>query len=286
MDLTTDVWELAPDRATRVGHPAPFPVELPRKLIDLYTYEGDLVLDPFMGSGSTAVAAVRTGRHFVGFDTDAGYVTRALARVADERSALAATGDVVRTGGGQPVVTTSPSAVRVPAVAAAAGVGPAPSPDEVGPHGLVVALVDEATRAGRRAGDLARLVVEASGFTGLATGVKVVPGIDVTFRAVDRAGRAWYLDLHGAFSGGRPGLKRTEVLWRALGRASVVAAAEPSARLVLLTTDIPPPTSAGGRALAAVRGPGPGKTVVDVICLLDAGDLARLARYAEGGDPA
>ncbi len=61
----------------RVGHPAPFPVALPERLIHLYTYEGDLVLDPFMGSGTTAVAAVRTGRHFVGYDTDAAYVEEA-----------------------------------------------------------------------------------------------------------------------------------------------------------------------------------------------------------------
>ena len=51
IEATTDVWELPSERATRVGHPAPFPVELPLRLIELYTYEGDLVLDPFMGSG-------------------------------------------------------------------------------------------------------------------------------------------------------------------------------------------------------------------------------------------
>ena len=70
VDATTDVWDIPTESATRVGHPAPFPVELPRRLIELYTYRGDLVLDPFMGSGSTAVAAVRTERHYVGFDTD------------------------------------------------------------------------------------------------------------------------------------------------------------------------------------------------------------------------
>ena len=85
MDGTTDVWEMAPESARRVGHPAPFPVELPLRLIDLYTYKGDLVLDPFMGSGTTAVAAVRAGRHFVGYDTDAEYVRDALARVEKER---------------------------------------------------------------------------------------------------------------------------------------------------------------------------------------------------------
>ena len=86
MEATLDVWELPAESATRVGHPAPFPVELPQRLIELYTYEGDVVLDPFMGSGTTAVAAVRTGRHYAGYETDADYVAAAEARVADERA--------------------------------------------------------------------------------------------------------------------------------------------------------------------------------------------------------
>ena len=86
MEATTDVWEIASESATRVGHPAPFPVELPERLIQLYTYRGDLVLDPFMGSGTTAVAAVRTGRRYVGYDTDPSYVERAQKRLETERS--------------------------------------------------------------------------------------------------------------------------------------------------------------------------------------------------------
>jgi site-specific DNA-methyltransferase (adenine-specific) len=86
MDATLDLWELPPESATRVGHPAPFPVELPQRLIDLYTYQGDVVLDPFMGSGTTAVAAVRTGRHYLGYDTDEAYAKAARARVAAEVS--------------------------------------------------------------------------------------------------------------------------------------------------------------------------------------------------------
>ena len=82
MESTLDLWEIAPESARRVGHPAPFPVALPERLIHLFTYEGDLVLDPFLGSGSTAVAAVRAGRHYVGYDTDADYVERAEARIA------------------------------------------------------------------------------------------------------------------------------------------------------------------------------------------------------------
>ena len=89
VDATIDVWDIPAESATRVGHPAPFPVELPRRLIELYTYRGDLILDPFVGSGSTAVAAVRTERHYVGFDTDEEYVALAERRIAEERAALA-----------------------------------------------------------------------------------------------------------------------------------------------------------------------------------------------------
>lgn len=84
MSMTLDLWNIPPESARRVGHPAPFPVELPEQLIRLYTYEGDLVLDPFMGSGSTMVAASRLSRRYVGYDLDADYVEIARGRVADE----------------------------------------------------------------------------------------------------------------------------------------------------------------------------------------------------------
>ena len=80
---TLSVWDIPPESARRVGHPAPFPVALPKRFIELYTWADDLVLDPFMGSGSTAVAAVETGRHYVGYDTDPEYVALAEKRVAD-----------------------------------------------------------------------------------------------------------------------------------------------------------------------------------------------------------
>ncbi len=83
---TLDIWEIRPESARRIGHPAPFPVELPERLINLYTYLDDVVLDPFIGSGSTAVAAVRTGRNYVGYDTDAGYVALAESRISEARA--------------------------------------------------------------------------------------------------------------------------------------------------------------------------------------------------------
>jgi site-specific DNA-methyltransferase (adenine-specific) len=91
MAATLDVWEIAPESARRVQHPAPFPVELPERLIRLYTYRNDLVVDPFMGSGSALVAAARLGRRYVGYDLDPQYARIARRRVeqevGDERAA-------------------------------------------------------------------------------------------------------------------------------------------------------------------------------------------------------
>ncbi len=84
MALTLDIWEIPPESARRVGHPAPFPAELPEQLIRLYTFKDDLVLDPFMGSGSALVAAARLGRRYVGYDLDSQYVEIARRRVGNE----------------------------------------------------------------------------------------------------------------------------------------------------------------------------------------------------------
>ncbi len=235
MEATTDVWEIPAESATRVGHPAPFPVELPLRLIELYTYRGDLVLDPFMGAGSTAVAAVRTGRHFVGFDTDPEYVSVAEQRIAEERE--------------------RPNAARV----------------------------DHSSRPDvGKARDLAREVLVSSGFQDIGEKVRRSCGIEVDFKAVDQQGQTWLFDVACAFSiTQRPGLRRTDTLWRALGRAAVLHSTEPEARLVLLTTDRPAPNSAGHRALEAVTGDG--KPVYEVIEMLDLGDVQRLAALAHSG---
>lgn len=83
LDATLDVWSIPPESARKIGHPAPFPVALPRRLIDLYTYRADLVLDPFIGSGTTAVAAIEADRQYVGFDTDATYIAMARERISE-----------------------------------------------------------------------------------------------------------------------------------------------------------------------------------------------------------
>lgn len=91
MALTLDTWRIPPESARRVGHPAPFPVELPRRLIELLTFSGDVILDPFSGAASHAVAALRTGRHFVGYDVEAKYVELARDRIRGEQELLAKT---------------------------------------------------------------------------------------------------------------------------------------------------------------------------------------------------
>ena len=67
--------------ARKIGHPAPFPIELPRRLIQLYTFKGDIVLDPFCGSGQTCLAAIKTNRNFIGYDIKQDYVDLALKRI-------------------------------------------------------------------------------------------------------------------------------------------------------------------------------------------------------------
>ena len=82
LEFTKSVWGFASESAKKVGHPAPFPVELPYRLIQLYTYSGEVVLDPFMGSGQTALSALKTGRHYVGYEVNEEYVKLANDRIA------------------------------------------------------------------------------------------------------------------------------------------------------------------------------------------------------------
>lgn len=82
LDWTKTIWQMNAESARRVGHPAPFPLELPHRLTQLYSFETDVVLDPFMGSGTTAIAALRSGRKFVGYEIVEEYVTLAQKRIA------------------------------------------------------------------------------------------------------------------------------------------------------------------------------------------------------------
>jgi DNA modification methylase len=81
LEYSKSVWHFPAESARKVGHPAPFPVELPRRLIQLYTFAGEIVLDPFMGSGQTALAAIKSGRRFVGYEIDPKYAELCRARL-------------------------------------------------------------------------------------------------------------------------------------------------------------------------------------------------------------
>lgn len=80
VEWTKSIWRFDAESPEKVGHPAPFPIELPKRLILLYTNIGDIVLDPFMGSGTTAVAAKLLGRHYIGYEIEPEYC-----RIAEKR---------------------------------------------------------------------------------------------------------------------------------------------------------------------------------------------------------
>jgi len=82
---TKSVWEFPAVSAKKVGHPAPFPEELPRRLIELYTFYNDVVLDPFCGSGTTCLAAYKANRHYVGYEINQEYILLAENRLECEK---------------------------------------------------------------------------------------------------------------------------------------------------------------------------------------------------------
>jgi len=75
MEWTKSIWTMNAESAKRIGHPAPFPEELPYRLIQLFSFKNDIILDPFMGSGTTAVSAVKSERYFIGYDNNQDYIT-------------------------------------------------------------------------------------------------------------------------------------------------------------------------------------------------------------------
>jgi site-specific DNA-methyltransferase (adenine-specific) len=81
LDWTKSVWTFPAVSAKKIGHPAPFPEELPHRLIQLYSFKGDVILDPFVGSGTTCLAAMRDARHYIGYDTNEEYIKLARDRI-------------------------------------------------------------------------------------------------------------------------------------------------------------------------------------------------------------
>ena len=86
LEWTKSVWTFPPVSAKRIGHPAPFPETLPHRLIQLYTFIGDVVLDPFCGSGTTCLSAVKSGRHYIGYDIEEDYIRLATERIQQHTS--------------------------------------------------------------------------------------------------------------------------------------------------------------------------------------------------------
>ncbi len=83
LEFTKSVWSFPAESATKIGHPAPFPIELPYRLIQLYTFVNEVVLDPFIGSGQTAIAALKSGRHYVGYEINKDYLLLAQRRIEE-----------------------------------------------------------------------------------------------------------------------------------------------------------------------------------------------------------
>ncbi len=254
MALTLDVWSIPPESARRVGHPAPFPVELPEQLIRLYTFKDDLVLDPFMGSGSALVAAAQLGRRYVGYDLDEGYVEIARRRVEDAEQ-----GGIDALAHGRKV--------------------PRQMPDPADDH------ADEdferrATREGKAAQQLARDVLEEAGFRISAVDQRIPKtGVTVSFIALDAADDTWFFDVPGAFTSHRGGLLRTEAVWKSLGRISALRGRSSGGPVVLLATSLPRRPSDGDTALRAA---GP-DAFFDAIEMFSDEARERLERYAKGG---
>ncbi len=88
LEWTKSVWTFSAVSAKSIGHPAPFPEELPYRLIQLYTFKNEVVLDPFCGSGTTCIAALKGGRHYIGYEINPDYVQLANRRIIENAGQL------------------------------------------------------------------------------------------------------------------------------------------------------------------------------------------------------
>jgi site-specific DNA-methyltransferase (adenine-specific) len=253
MAATLDVWDIPPESARRVNHPAPFPIELPQRLIGLYTYGDDLVVDPFMGSGTSLAAAIRAKRRYLGYDTDRAYVATAKARVRNE----------LRRRANLRVILEPRRR---------------PGPNTYAEEHRNNEFQARASKEGKAAQAIAEDLLLKAGFTITHKHARL-PGLGVTvsFVAVDGDGVPWYFDVSGAFTTTRGGLLRTDTLLKALGRASVLVN-HGRRPIVFLTSNLPRPGSDADRALRAV---GPG-IVFDAIEMLADDQRDRLKLYARG----
>jgi len=264
MEATIDVWNIAPESARRVKHPAPFPVGLPERVIDLYTYKDDLVLDPFMGSGTTMVAALRKQRRCVGYDTSSEFVEIALERVRTTRAHLA---DAARVEAGQDRERSHLEPEEIKAAVLES------MPDD---------FQARASKVGKAHQDIAEIVLQDAGFTVTERNHRFSRlGLTINFVANDAEGVPWYFDVSGAFTSTRAGLRRTDTVFKSLGRANVLVA-NGITPIVFLTSHLPERRSEGDKILRAA---GPG-AFFDAVAMLADDGKARLAAYAKGGHAA
>jgi len=143
--------------------------------------------------------------------------------------------------------------------------------------------VEAAILAGRKAKDVAALMLTEAGFERVENGKTLkVAGLPVDLRARDRAGRVWIFDVTAGFATSNPGLRRADTLWRSLGKASALSALVDDLRYVLFTIDLPLASTPQARALEAVWGTGEGKTVTDVVRLLADDAVEQLRTHAAG----
>jgi site-specific DNA-methyltransferase (adenine-specific) len=226
---------------------------LPEQLIRLYTFKDDLVLDPFMGSGSALVAAARLGRRYVGYDLDDRYVEIARRRVEEAQ---------------QPSVADAAPVRRREVEAPSIELEPAAD------------FQSRATKEGKAAQKLAEQVLNEAGFTIEEKNRRIrKTGVTVNFVATDDDGDTWFFDVSGAFTSHRGGLLRTDTVWKSLGRAYALKGARGEVPLVFLTSHLPKRPSEGDTALRAA---GP-DAFFDAIEMLSPDSLERLESYAKGG---
>jgi DNA modification methylase len=235
MESTLDVWHFASESAKRVGHPAPFPVALPERLIHMHTYANELVLDPFLGSGSTLVAAARTGRRFVGYDLDPAYCELASARVSEELAEMNAL--ATDTSINNPATTVEPlteDLTKDPAITA---------------FNTAQALVAQFIDDGLSTNEMAKRVLHAAGFTVEKSDVRIPEtGMIIPFIVRDDNGAPWHVDLCGTNIASRGGLNRLDTTWRAIARGSILEGVG-TKKLLLLTPKMARPKSEQDRLI-------------------------------------
>ena len=185
-----------------------------------------------MGSGTTAIAALETGRTFAGFDLFPEYIEMAKRRVSLTR------------------VELEKGAIPVPGMAIPSRL----SQKEFSVTGDFQRMARE---QGVRAQQMAKDLLETCGFTIVESPKRFSElGVEVNVLAESKDGRQYFFDISGAFSGDRPGLRRTDTLWKALGKACVLHVNGKTAEIpyMLITTDKPIPGSSGDKALKAIQG--------------------------------